>query len=441
MTPETWTRGTYQPVKYLHRIVYSDGTTTPWTARIRTTGRGRSAVVTSCRGTPETALLRSRGYRRRGGYMFSPDGLHTVRIKRMPMPFSTSERGTTWLVPGEVATVPVGQNSYEFQGNMLSVCMDLKPPVYSINTSSIEDDVASELYQKASEPVFDSVLQVGEALEAVKMLKNPLSMLRGSADLFHGSIARSTRGLRGKDYVEAATGTWLEVAFGIAPVIQGTAEIANNLVAMLTPGEGEPTRIYSGRDLEVVEQSQSSYIVPPTHPYARLWYEKQEVLSGRVRGGFWLGCYAGEKILAKAGLASLRQIVAQAYELMPLSFALDWFVGLGPLLKECRPTSRRIDASWRSTTLQRKTRYVSSHLDNTYPYYGKAPFFSVVETLYKSHTRITGVHPPGQLGLGKGLRELSNQLNLAALMAGPMSTLWSKHHGTFKRNIGNRRDN
>lgn len=440
MATETWRRGVLaRPVMQFRYRWKNTGT---WTAWQRTTGNpnrdGFSYLVTSVRGSVNHEELKEirkvKNKRLRDEYL-ARWRRHNVRGRGpllAPNPFFISKREARWHTQ-DAATVKVGGNLYawnlvELKGDLAAYSQlnEVTALVLPTVPKGHQTAVDSMLYQKASAPEFDGYTQLGELTETVAMLRSPLKTLREASTMLWEVFRKKTRKLKGKDLQEAISGTWLEWTFGLQPLLFGTAEIASKLVTALDP---TAQKYVPARAAVLRETSSTSERVYPVSPFgsAVLCAHVLETSGTIVRGGLWVNRFNNGRIsrAAALGLNTIHHVTAQAWALMPLSFAVDWFVGVGPLLEECRPVAGNVISSWRSSSryIQRDLQLtgVTDYLgSNRVPVFGKS-------TMYASElTRVVQIKPPGKIQLGPGLFNLSQGLSLAALAAAPMSALWKK---------------
>lgn len=319
-------------------------------------------------------------------------------------------KGSTMYLNGQIAEVLSNQTK-----------STLPLPVVPSSARSI---VESGLYVNATQPRFDGYTQLGELKETVAMLRSPLLTLREASQMLYDVFRKRTRKLKGKDLQEAIGGTWLEYSFGVSPLIFGTAGIVSSLVDAFGPTNPrvETVRKTLKDDLEPSTTRAEHLILY----YLGCQYSRTVDIGWEVRGGLRLKPQASRLTPAAVlGLDSMRGIVSQAWALLPLSFVVDWFVGVGPLLDSCRPLNNRVidgyvtTSRWHRDTVNLLRVYSSS---TTQP----QSIDGVCERLNWSTERSTNVSNPGILHLGPGLFSLSQGISLAALAAGPITTLWSK---------------
>jgi hypothetical protein len=288
---------------------------------------------------------------------------------------------------------------------------------------------ASRLYQDASANSFDAYLQVGELMETLQMLKNPLASLREAGTVLWHKMRKRTRHLQGEDLKEAISGAWLEYSFGVAPLIFGTAEIAGSLVDALTN-----TRLdrYRKASAFMRESSGGTLKRDSFDIYVGAYkcsIEYHEMLTDEIEVNSGMTLVNDQRQMshqARMGMDSMRSFVGQAWALLPLSFAIDWFVGVGPLIDECRPIRGRILHSYTGVlTTTSRTIFAGSASFNSSSYSPVEVNRSLTLTNTQA-TRITNISPPGSILAGPGLFSLSQGMSLAALSVAPLTKLWRK---------------
>lgn len=427
MTTDTRSYGVmYEPEVYWKSWRQTASEPDTWTKMSWIKRVGRTGTATSER-TSKIRKIRV-GYRprySRSGRLkgYKPVYRSLIGPRRQPNPWrhiSYVGDGYSWYTDVRLKTY--WQSWTAFKGNVPALVLgDLTLPWTNM---ALVKAVDSALYQEASANTFDAYLQTGEMLETLQMLKNPLASLREAGELVWHKMHKRTRRLAGKDLSEAISGAWLEYAFGVSPLINGTAEIASSLVDALNP---IPTKYRQVRSYVAEENTQrSTDLSMSIRPYVSLTYDRDIIERQIVTGGMWLcndvGAFTRQ---AQLGLDGMRSIVSQAWALVPLSFAVDWFVGIGPLLDECRPIRGKQISSWRTVTREVEARYFTKYL-GAWLYGNHTPLYGNVSQYKRDVERVINVTPPGTIQLGPGLFSLSQGMSLAALGVAPLNRLWRK---------------
>lgn len=190
---------------------------------------------------------------------------------------------------------------------------------------------------------FEGLVALGELRETIRMLKNPAMALRkgvstylSSARNIRQSIANTTRlslPKRRSEYAKAVSGTWLEYHFGWKPLladIQGIFQTVKDRV-----GEPEYKRFKGvGIREKFVNETTVSGI-----QFTQTDHKVQQKCTAFVK-------YYGEaKSIVQSSLPDALGFIPQAFipaawELMPWSFVIDYFVNIGAVLNAHAIASR-----------------------------------------------------------------------------------------------------
>lgn len=199
------------------------------------------------------------------------------------------------------------------------------------------DDLSNEVITKALLKIADNKAGIGEDLLTFRqtlglfigkgnILLNLLKM-SGSKKDWQKFLRYSSRELRARGPLNSAAQAYLEFVYGLKPLvadIYGTAEVLKKLgvLAMLIDGRGKGAR-------DVSDDTVSSYT---NYSYTRV-----RRLSGS--GSAKATCHLWARIdPAHQGLRALSQLglvnpLSLAWEVVPWSFVVDWFVPVGPVLQ------------------------------------------------------------------------------------------------------------
>lgn len=368
--------------------------------------RGYSRSVQSRRGAfPHTWRLSRPGERGKlvvqGGRRWHRTRVRLAGPKLPPNAFiKTSVAGTCH---GGGFAPPSMKNGYQTEGESALFMAGFPPQI--VPPQDWEGQLSDLLYTRASDNSFDGYLQLGEALETARMIRAPLTALRRAANALYRDYKRLRKGRKPRGPQKALGDAWLENQFAIQPLVKQTGMLAFQLYDTLNPNSPRYKYELVSSGYRTVElkgvtraggTSDSTYIVDEdTHVF---------------RCGGWLQCSTAAPIgLGKAmGLEDVRNIVSQAYELIPLSFALDWIYNVGGLLKACRPTRGQLIHTWATANLK-TTRLV-------YRYKAAGQPGSSSARLQRRHViRSVGLQPSGALRQGAGLRSVSRAITAAII--------------------------
>lgn len=329
-------------------------------------------------------------------------------------PFYTLRRygHGSWVI----AKIPTGPYSYwQFEGPLGLLCVPNNEDLPA--AGSLEASCLRDLYSKATEPVVPGVTWLGEALETVEGLRHPLNSLLSLSDRFVGKAVRRTRRLKGKEIKEALVGTWLEYQLAISPTVGAVADQVTALIDLFDPNRIPLRKVTTGKK-RVISSSKQTYTgwLLSTYPVKAECTINRTV---RAKGGMLLEVVK-PTLSAEVGLDSLPAITAQAYELLPLSFAFDWCVNLGALIRSCRPLPGGLLTSY--STVER---WQEIYVDRLYVD-GKLVEVDAAQLYNVSRARRINPGNPGILTLGAGITSLTQGITAAALAGGLIENTWRR---------------
>lgn len=433
MAIDTRTAGTYYKPYYDYKNWYTwQGEPTSWTGRkYGSFNLGGVRAITSERDRRKNSVWIKRvHYRRKKDKKYVIRDVYRALTgpRRRPNPFRHYVKHS--LDTGQHTRFRVnyyGATSWlEVDGQIASWFNTF--PSMPVTNTTFQKAADSNLFQEASKATFDAYLQAGEMLETLAMLRSPLAALREASEvIWHKMHKHKYSMLKKEDLTQAISGSWLEYSFGISPLMNGTAEIMSSLVDALNP---IPTRYkqakaYVFREEDSGEQLKVGILHGVTSP--KVEYYQRDITQHQINSGMWLANDANSlSMMSQLGLNSMRAIVGQAWALLPLSFAIDWFVGIGPLLDECRPVNGRILSSYRTyTKLTERTTTLKAAYD-IYSPLKRVPLIGQAKSSIYDVERVVDVTRPGTIQMGPGLFSLSQGMSLAALSAAPITKLWRK---------------
>lgn len=424
MPTETWRRGWIVQPNVESQYRTSSGVVYDWQKITNVPyNHGFSDQITSYRGGRQGKVRRARFWKDKQGRLHGK--YYWVRLLgplQSPNPCYVYHKGST--SEGSVITdwIPRSNGSHmRFRGSLGTACAGLWE-VPAVSTTSAVAAVESELFRKASDSKFEGVVQVGEILETLEMLRNPLRSLRGLGQELWQAMRKHKR-LKGKELQEAVSGSWLEYQFGVAPLVNETGKLVYDVVeACRDPQKYE--RVYAQRTVLDETKTVRGNITLGSSSCS-LHYTRVETRVVRVRGGMNLkieGSAASKT--DRLGLGFGIDTFQQAWQLMPLSFAVDWFVGIGPLLQECRMENGMIIGSFLSIIDNWTRDCVATHVESPWAPGQTFGVYAGSELYQNTLTRSTNVSRPGKLQLGSGIDSLNKGISAAALAAQPLSQLW-----------------
>lgn len=258
-----------------------------------------------------------------------------------------------------------------------------KVPTIGSNLSShlTWDDMMSsysltKALSKANEPALDLGMVIGEMRETLEGLLNPLSALRKYGHQLKDGLGyiikrggRKAQPLRLTDTFNMLSGSWLEWRYGIMPVIL-TVEAAIEHFAGLN-------KILNGKLLRasgtVKTKYSRQYVVARDYQNWSFRGQRDIIVKKKVCSkAYYTQCFP-PTFAQKYGL-DLSNLPSVAWELIPLSFVVDWFFGVGNWLGSLKALDYRTSlgtTTSQKTTITMKTRvdkmvcgYVPSGIDS-----------------------------------------------------------------------------
>lgn len=280
---------------------------------------------------------------------------------------------------------------------------------FSVLQPKTENLAAIGIRQKIREEqqALSGMTFLGEFRESLKMLKKPAKALSDALNkyttqqlayyrMLNGRItSTSKRGRRKqvysarKAFADSLSGSWLELNFGIRPLMSDIADAAK---ASLEFGVDEDRikRVSYTTQLSVDAHRRGDVLGLPY----RLSYNDVEVWESSVR---WL---VGLRVKQLPQMGALRRIVAAsgfnlsdvvptAWELLPWSFLIDYFTNIGDVLSAA--TVDLSDIAWAQKTVRNTSkRIVGSYGPGVYPGCSKVVGYKQYLTVCKTVSIVRG---------------------------------------------------
>lgn len=189
-------------------------------------------------------------------------------------------------------------------------------------------------YAKAKSPKFDGTTNLGELKETVKGILNPLSGIRSIFKKFKTSkqFSRSSRGKEVLDLASHLSDQWLEYRYGIMPLVLSVQDLIKTVGMNPVVSGGYLLQSFhggekiAGSDTKTIEDM--NYWVVPFKTAVSVKTSTQVGASVCAR-----------LAIDEERLYGLRMvdIPSTAYELVTLSFVLDWFFSVGDWIRAVTP--------------------------------------------------------------------------------------------------------
>jgi hypothetical protein len=218
-----------------------------------------------------------------------------------------------------------------------------------------------------------------------------------------------------KEVGDAITSAYLEYRYGVKPLMYDIAGIVNN-VTRARPQSKTTYVARAGMRLQTRVTQANTYLGIPGTTDSRGDCEK--FLTNHISAGVLYNIAdSSEDSYRRRTLGlNLRDVPIAAYELLPYSFVLDWFLQLGPWLQAVLPkpgivvrgnwvTNHQIEAN--TTSNVRADLYVATYPATTYKM-GGGSYSEVIETTTRSVNQSLPTLPPVQAKSLSGLHQLDS---------------------------------
>lgn len=226
----------------------------------------------------------------------------------------------------------------------------------SAQTRMIDRAVVS-VYAKMKSPKFDGLTNLGELKETIKGVLNPMSGIKGIIKKITKPNKKSFRKKSSSNtYLDHANSQWLEYRYSFMPLALSVQDALKAATWQLQ-GNGYMTQVtHAGERTtapEVFDALERSYWYIPVKFIIRTTEDVRvgATLASRLKideQNFW-------------GI-SLMDVPSTAYELLTLSFVLDWFFNVGDWIRAVTPDpSRQVLASSVSIRRTVKTELTLTH--------------------------------------------------------------------------------
>lgn len=311
--------------------------------------------------------------------------------------------------------------------------IDNVAPATTLNLKMDGESMKQIALAKAYAKIEASATLSGETLsdldQTVSMLHRPFG---GARDLL-GRMIKNKRRHLGKTAVSAAraiSNTWLEYRYGWRPLILDIHNVSEEIRTLRAKLERKRLVVRAGES-NVLEDVKTFTQRPLTWNSSwKLSGEIRYTSEYRVHAGVIFDVVSVDKLQELNRIIGFRpnDFVSTAWEIVPYSFVIDWFVNIGPWLQAVTPVPGvTITGSW-ITTVWSYTKLASSgtiHVSlsvpspivETRPYSGYSLFENVVE---RTVNPSLAAHP---VVIAKKLSPL-HSLDGVALSLGRINSLW-----------------
>lgn len=171
---------------------------------------------------------------------------------------------------------------------------------------------------------FNGYVFLGEFAQTARMLTNPLKeSIKLTRDLLK---------VRGKASIKDFGDLWLQYRFGILPFISDMSEISKLLSEQTEERVRERFRFYGKASKSITEKYESSSpgFIATAHGYTDKIYDAETI----IRFGMQTNLIDSTSTLQSRALSTLdlTKVLPAAWELVPWSFLIDYFVNIGDIV-------------------------------------------------------------------------------------------------------------
>jgi hypothetical protein len=195
---------------------------------------------------------------------------------------------------------------------------------------------------KSQQQAMSGLTFLGELRETVHWMRNPAGALIKGLDRYTSLLEKRKKGIRHgtaaqkrKALVDAAAGSWLEVSFGIQPLLKDVKDIAETIARFQTDDKRHAMVRGYGRD-----EASSSF--SNTFGYqGRMWITEKVttkttatvVYRAHLRHAPDLPAIGSWNRLRELAGFNFADFIPTAYQLIPYSFLVDYYSNLGDCIE------------------------------------------------------------------------------------------------------------
>lgn len=268
------------------------------------------------------------------------------------------EAKTVTYQPGEnniqIWDEQCGSNIYEVRGPAFFGTFSLPDPLLRDLSSDI-DAVMLSACASARESIHDTLTELAEFRGTVDTF---VSLVKRFGKLKKKVVQRAwelTKRSKGLNIADAMTTAWLEFRYAWMPMVYSLKDIQE---ALSTIERGS----VRGRARSVVDLSDSKTTVDPLRDSGRASYTSTTTITGHVTiRGYAVGTFS-----TGGGRFGFDPLLT-AWELITLSFVVDWFIDIGSWLQTYSPFA---EGGLTNTGYSLKYEFERSHTGNS-SYYGQ----------------------------------------------------------------------
>lgn len=239
-------------------------------------------------------------------------------------------------------------------------------PAVSLSLTNGSGGAINRAYAEVNQGTAQLLVDIAELSQTYSMLKNPfresLNLLKKTRKVFTGKSLRAmaARGKRiwGNYHIpDAASSTYLEWRYGWNPLFHSIDDTCRAIAQNMNQCKRRFTGRGSASDQDEGQANSVSYWNPLGCSNGGM---KNEAITNRKESVKYRAGVLAEGYLSSASNlgVSFADIPSTAWELVPYSFAVDWFVGVGDWLAAHKPSPGfSYRASWLTEIRERTDTY------------------------------------------------------------------------------------
>lgn len=232
----------------------------------------------------------------------------------------------------------------------------LNPPVLSQHTGSASllearNRAVRQLQKTFTQRrrQFQGIVAAGELMKTVGMVTRPARALQSSASRFISRLRRlRIRETSGSNWARVVADSWLELNFGWKPLLSDVRDGALALARTATRDALSRQQFRSHGSHEHIVSTPTVMRNPSLDPFNTLFYKGMRIQKQTMEiilYGVWTTNLSNPEVLHSSAsrLASLsglnwEDVPAQAWELIPWSFVVDYFSNVGDCIEAAANT-------------------------------------------------------------------------------------------------------
>jgi len=311
-------------------------------------------------------------------------------------------------------------------------CAPIDLSLISFTDTLLYDRCKMDFLKKVQEAqtLFQSGVFIGELKETVSLITRPGRLIRKAVDGYVSRV-KKIRARKAKDfrhtrtprqYLREISDEWLEFQFGVKPLVNDVADAARALADLSLRRDSRVVQARLTSDSTGVDVNWSSGSIG----HLQWAYDRTSRYTSSVqfKGAVWCNTTNVSAFADKFGFVP-QAWIPTAWELVPWSFLIDYFVNIGDLLSAVSYGTSNVTWSQSTSRVSRETTIEARRFIRNATFWSTISL--VVTSAPKSVSLVTEVNRVASPSLCPVLifsvpgMESTRWLNIAALVAGRRS--------------------